>query len=145
MREGGGHFIPLRMGLQKLQKSDPASHRAVDMWAKSLKIMRVLGSARVGMVWFQIGYQRTTLTMYYSWYPLPLTTTFAFQTLSQLENRRGDDNEAAEDDPSRLQELRDHLLRLGSAESKVGCILINKYMCMINNYVPTRITRKANY
>ena len=42
-----------------------------------------------------------------------------FQTLSELERRKGDDNEAAEDDPARLQELRGHLLRLGAAESKV--------------------------
>ena len=45
--------------------------------------------------------------------------TYAFQTLSELEKRKGDDNDAAEDDPARLQELRDHLLRLGAAESKL--------------------------
>ena len=46
--------------------------------------------------------------------------TYAFQTLSELEKRKGDDNDAAEDDPARLQELRDHLLRLGAAESKLA-------------------------
>merc|ERR1719422_575971 len=35
------------------------------------------------------------------------------QVLSELEKRKKDDSEAAEDDPARLQELRDHLLRLG--------------------------------
>ena len=48
-----------------------------------------------------------------------MTTIFPSQTLSELEKRKGDDNEVAEDDPARLQELRDHLLRLGAAESKL--------------------------
>ena len=83
------------------------------MWAKSIRVKRILGAGLTrGLL--SVGHNEHNITIL-----LTLDFFINFQTLSELEKRKKDDSSAAEDDPARLQELREHLFRLGSAESKV--------------------------